>query len=106
MNTPYRDTRPAEDNEPAPDFGVDERLWPGLLALCGVLTVAAVAVGLRDLDAAIQLLVWSSPTLVSSTAFAGLSGPVGKWLAVRRARAVVDGVAALEAKVAAASARE
>ena len=105
MSSPYRDTHPAEDNEPAPDFGRNERILPGFLFYFGILLVTAAAVATSDRDAALQLLAWMGPALLSSACGAALYEPVGRWLAVRRARAVIEGVAALEAK-ANASARQ
>jgi len=100
MSTPYRDCPPAEDNEAIPDFG-DRRLWPRLLRRSALLLTASLLLAAYDVTEAIKLLILCGPGLVVVAVIAVLQRPVGAWLEARRARAVIEGVAALEAKVSA-----
>jgi hypothetical protein len=103
MTTPYRKASVAEGGEPVPYLGVDERVWPGLLRHTVLVLAAALAVAAYDEREALKLLIIFGPGIVVVAILAVLREPVGRWLAARRARAVIEGVAALEAKV---SARE
>ena len=100
MSTPYRDCPPAEDNEAIPDFG-DRRLWPGLLRRSVLLLTASLVLAAYDVTEAIKLLIIWGPGLVVLAIITVLQAPVGAWLASRHERSVVEGVAALEAKVSA-----
>ena len=103
MNTPYRDANVADDNEPIPQLSVDLKLWGNVVAYTGYIAVWALLAARDDVELAKLLLIFSAPGLVVLVLLAALYEPGGRWLEARRARAVIEGVAELEAKV---SARE
>jgi hypothetical protein len=102
MSSPYRDTLSTEDTEPLPDFGNDQRLWPGLVRHSIFVSVVALALALYDVAEAVKFLVLCGPGVVVGAILALLQRPVGAWLEERHARLVAEGVAELEAKVSAA----
>lgn len=97
---PYRDSRRSDADAPIPYLGVDPRLWPSLLRHTALVLILALLLAVFDRTEAIKVLVLSGPGIVVGAIIEVLRVPVGNWLAARRARAVVEGVAALEAKVA------
>lgn len=103
MNAPYRDAPIADDNEPIPQLSVRLNLWWDVRAYVAYVAVWALIAARDDVEHATVLVILSVPGLVVLVLLAALYEPGGRWLAARRARAVIRGVAALEAK---ASARE
>jgi hypothetical protein len=101
MSTPYRDATPAGDSEPIPDLSVRMNLWPQVFIYVAYVALYALASARENIDKATALVIISVPGLVVLVLLAALYEPGKKWLAARRARAVVEGVAELEAKVSA-----
>lgn len=104
MNAPYRDVPISDDNEPTPDLSVDLNLWREVLIYVAFIAAWTLLATRDDVELATVLVILALPGLIVLVLLAALYQPAGRWLAARRARAVVEGVAALEAKV--ASARE
>lgn len=105
MSAPYRDApRIADDNDPIPNLSVDLNLWREVLVYVALITTSSLLAARDGVEHATVLAILSVPGLTVLVLLAALHKPVGRWLAARRARAVIEGVAALEAKV--ASARE
>jgi hypothetical protein len=103
MSAPYRDAPPAAESEPTPNLGVDRNLWPTVWMNAALFGGWALAAAREDIEMAKVVLVMGVPAVIFYILLAALYEPVGRWLERRRARAIIEGVAALEAKV---SARE
>jgi len=101
MNAPYRDVPIADDNEPIPNLSVDLNLWREVFVYVAFITTWTLLAARDDVELATVLVILSVPGLMVLVLLAALYEPVGRWLAARRARAVIEGVAALEAKVSA-----
>ena len=103
MSTPYRTAPPATDDEDIPDFGNTSRpgrdlLWVGMRALPFVAVWAFDRSEQTAFICGLHLAGFAVCALIVV-----LERPVRAWVEVLHARAVVRGVAELEAKV---SARE
>ena len=101
MSSPYRSAPPVHGDEDVPDFGNTPRpgrelLWFAIRALS-----LAVIVAVDRSERTVFSCGLHAVALAVAALIIVLERPVRAWLAVLRARAVVKGVAALEAKVSA-----
>lgn len=103
MNAPYRDAPIADDDEPIPNLSIDLNLWREVRAYVAIATTSSLLAARDGVEHATVAAILFLPGLIVLVLLATLYEPAGRWLAARRARAVIAGVAALEAK---ASARE